>query len=94
MAKKIMILDHGSTFWIRNTACIYITPSVSLKSFQNVCFRGIEKMVVNAASIITRARGSDLVVKIKTAILQSDHPTAVNYMRNVDAIRQLYRRLV
>jgi hypothetical protein len=51
-------------------------------------------MVVNAASIITRARGSDLVVKIKTAILQSDHPSAVNYMRKVDAIRQLYRRLV
>ncbi len=63
-------------------------------SFENVCFRGIVKMVVNAESIITRARGSDLVVKIKTAILQSDHPTAVNYMRKVDAIRQLYRRLV
>ncbi len=51
-------------------------------------------MVVNAASMITRARGSDLVVKIRTVILQSDHPTAVNYMRKVDAIRQLYRRLV
>ena len=63
-------------------------------SFENVCFRGIKKMVVNAASIITRARGSDLEVKIKTAILQSDHPTAVNYMPKVDAIRQLYRGLV
>jgi hypothetical protein len=51
-------------------------------------------MVVNAASIITRARGSDLVVKIKMAILQSDHHTAVNYMRKVDAIRQLYKLLV
>jgi hypothetical protein len=90
----MMIRDPGSTFWIRNTASIYITPSVYLKSFKNVCFRGIEKMVVNAASIITRARGSDLVVKIKTALLQSDHPTAVNYMCTVDAIRQLYRQLV
>jgi hypothetical protein len=51
-------------------------------------------MVVNAASIITRARESDLVVKIKMAILQSDHPAAVNYMRKVDVIRQLYRQLV
>ena len=49
-------------------------------------------MVVNAASVITRARGVDLVVKIKTAILESDNPAAVNYMRKVDAIRQLYRR--
>jgi hypothetical protein len=54
----------------------------------------MEKMVVNAASIITRARGVDLVVKIKTAILQLEHPSAVNYMRKVDAIRQLYRRRV
>jgi hypothetical protein len=54
----------------------------------------MEKMVVNAASIITRARRVDLVVKIKTAILQSEHPSAVNYMRKVDAIRQLYRRQV
>jgi hypothetical protein len=52
----------------------------------------MKKMVVNAASIITRARGVDFVVKIKTAILQSEHPTSVNYMRKVDAIRQLYRR--
>jgi hypothetical protein len=51
-------------------------------------------MVVNAPSIITGARGSDLVVKIKSSILQSDHPTTVNYMRKVDAIRQLYGRLV
>ncbi len=39
-------------------------------------------------------RGVDFVVKIKTAILRSEHPTAVNYMRKVDAIRQLYRRWV
>ncbi len=49
-------------------------------------------MVINAASIISRARGSDLVVKIKRAILESEHPNAVIYMRKVDAIRQLYRR--
>ncbi len=49
-------------------------------------------MVINAASIISRARGSDLVVKIKRAILESEHPNAVNYMRKVDAILQLYRR--
>jgi hypothetical protein len=49
-------------------------------------------MVINAASVISRARGSDLVVKIKRAILESEHPNAVNYTRKVDAIRQLYRR--
>ncbi len=42
--------------------------------------------MVNATRIITRAQGSDLVVKIKTVILQSDHSIAVNYMRKVDAI--------
>ena len=65
--------------------------------YMTICvpfLRSMEKMVVNAASIITRARGVDLVVKIKTAILQSEHPSAVNYMRKVDAIRQLYRRRV
>jgi hypothetical protein len=49
-------------------------------------------MVVNAASIITKVRGVDRVAKIKTTILQSDHPTATIYMRKVDAIRQLYGR--
>ena len=72
--------------WMRFKTKIHFTI---LEQFP---LRGIEKMVVNAASIITRARGVELVVKIKTAILQSNHPTAVNYMRKVDAIRQLYRR--
>ncbi len=49
-------------------------------------------MVINAASIISHARGYDLVVKIKRAVLESEHPIAVNYMRKVDAICQLYRR--
>ncbi len=49
-------------------------------------------MVINAAGIISYAWGSDLVVKIKRAVLESEHPNAVNYMRKVDAICQLYRR--
>jgi hypothetical protein len=49
-------------------------------------------MVINAASIISHARGSNLVVKIKRAVLEFKHPIAVNYMRKVDAIPQLYRR--
>jgi hypothetical protein len=54
--------------------------------------RKIEREVVEAACIITRVRLTNLVVQVKTAILQSEYPGAVVYMRTVDALRQLYNR--
>jgi hypothetical protein len=55
-------------------------------------YRKIEREVVEAACIITRVRLTNLVVQVKTAILQSEYPGAVVYMRTVDALRQLYNR--
>jgi hypothetical protein len=42
--------------------------------------------------MVGKVRTTTLVTKIRKMIANSDHPEAVSYMRNIDAIRQAYVR--
>jgi hypothetical protein len=71
--------------------------ALSLKNYalsKIICGRSLENRICHAASIVGKTRTVDLVVRVREAILQSEYPGAVCYMRNVDALRQQYRRLI
>jgi hypothetical protein len=47
---------------------------------------------MEAAVMLGTARPSDVIVKIRQEVLNSEHPACINYMRGSEALSQTYSR--
>jgi hypothetical protein len=58
----------------------------------DVCFRKIEQKTIQAAAHLAKIKPVDLIVHVRKAIMRSDHPSGLCYMRSTEALRQEYMR--